>query len=222
MKLDLHVHTGYSSDGKGTIKEYIKTARKKGLDGFAVCDHNRIQGALKAFKAAQKLDDFVIIRGIEVSSAKGHILGLGVTENIPKRLSVEETVYKIEAAGGLAIAPHPYRLATGIGARAVRANKFTALETLNNRSMHSENQRAPKLAQELKLPCTGGTDAHHPSEIGMAFTEFEITSFDQDDLLEELRHGRVKPVGSDSSFSKGTRLYFRLLTGWLKRGMRRL
>ena len=222
LSIDLHVHTKYSADGRGSIQDYIKAARKKGLDGFAVCDHNLIKGAVKAVKIAKSYDDFVIIRGIEVSSEKGHILGLGVTELIPKHLSVEETVHKIVDAGGVPVAPHPYRLASGIKHKGVKAAKFAAVETLNNRSMHSENLRADTLAKDVKLPTTGGSDAHQPAEIGGAFTKFQTTNFDQDDLLDDIVKGRVKPQGTDSSFSQGVRMYFRLVTGYLKRGMRRL
>lgn len=222
MSIDLHVHTDYSADGRGTIQDYIKAAKKKGLGGFAVCDHNEIQGALKAVKIAKSFKNFIVIKGIEVSSEKGHILGLGVNELIPKHLSVEATVEKIIDAGGIPVAPHPYRLASGIGPKAVRNNKFAAVEILNNRSMHSENQRAGQLAQELKLPCTGGSDAHQPMEIGGAYTEFEITNYNQDELLNALAKGRIKPSGSDAGVFEGTKLYFRLVVGYLKRGMRRL
>ncbi len=222
MKIDLHVHTNYSADGRGTIQEYISAAKKKGLDGFAVCDHNQLKGAEKAVEIVKGFKDFVIIRGIEVSSAKGHILGLGVNKPIPKHLSVEATVKKITEAGGIPVAPHPYRLASGIGPKAVGTNDFVAVETINNRSMHSENLRAQQLANELKLPCTGGSDAHQPLELGGAYTEFELTSYNQDDLLNAISHGRIKPGGSDVGVYKGTRLYFRLVKGWLKRGMKRL
>lgn len=222
LSIDLHVHTDYSADGRGSIQDYIKAAKKKGLDGFAVCDHNLIKGAVKAVKIAKKFDDFVVIRGIEVSSEKGHILGLGVNELVPKHLSVEETVQKIVDAGGIPVAPHPYRLASGIGPKAVQSTKFAAVETLNNRSMHSENLRAGTLAKSQKLPTTGGSDAHQPMEIGGAFTKFQTTSFSQDELLDDIVKGRVKPQGTDASVYEGVRLYFRLVTGYLKRGMRRL
>jgi predicted metal-dependent phosphoesterase TrpH len=222
LAIDLHVHTDYSADGRGTIQDYIKVARKKGLDGFAVCDHNLVKGAVKAVNVAKKYDDFVVIRGIEVSSEKGHILGLGVTELIPKHLSVEETVQKILDAGGAPIAPHPYRLASGIGPRAVKSNKFAAVETLNNRSMHSENLRAGTLARSLNLPTTGGSDAHQPMEIGGAYTSFQTTSYSQDELLDDIVKGRIEPKGTDTNIYGGVRLYFRLVTGYLKRGMRRL
>jgi predicted metal-dependent phosphoesterase TrpH len=222
LSLDLHVHTKYSADGRGSIQDYIKAARKKGLDGFAVCDHNLIDGAVKAVKIAKNYDDLVIIQGIEVSSEKGHILGLGVTENIPKHLSVEETVEKIVNAGGVPVVSHPYRFASGIGVKGSRSAKFAAIETLNHRSMHSENVKAGKLANSLKLPTTGGSDSHQPVEIGGAFTKFQSTSYNQDDLLQDLVKGRIKPHGTDSSTAQGVRMYFRLVFGYLKRGMRRL
>jgi predicted metal-dependent phosphoesterase TrpH len=80
MKLDLHVHTKYSADGIVEPIDYIKFARKSGLDGFAITDHNEVKGAAKTYELAKKNKDLIIIRGIEVSSDQGHILGYGITE----------------------------------------------------------------------------------------------------------------------------------------------
>ena len=142
MKLDLHVHTSYSADCNVQVENYFKEARKNGLTGFAITDHNEVQGAAKAFTMAKNYRDLVIIRGIEVSSSKGHILGYGVTEPIPRGLSPEETVERIKDAGGVPVAAHPYRRASGIGSEVVKKVKFDIVEVLNHRSMHDENQRA--------------------------------------------------------------------------------
>src|SRR3972149_8625567 len=97
-KVDLHVHTVYSRDSLITPEDLVFYARKRGLTAVAVTDHDRVDGALKIAKEA----DFLIIPGIEVSSRNGHVLGLNVQESIPKGLSVDETVDRIHAAGGLA------------------------------------------------------------------------------------------------------------------------
>ena len=80
LKLDLHIHSQYSEDGTGTIKEIIKNLQKKELNGMALTDHNTVEGGLKALKIAPK--DFVVIPGIEISTADGHIIGLDVKTEV--------------------------------------------------------------------------------------------------------------------------------------------
>ena len=67
-------------------------------------DHNQIEGSLKIARET----DFLIIPGMEVSSADGHIVALNLKELIPRGLSAAETVDRIHRAGGIAIAVHPY------------------------------------------------------------------------------------------------------------------
>ena len=54
LKLDLHIHTNYSEDAIGSIKEIISSLQKKGLDGMAITDHNTIDGIKKALKIAME------------------------------------------------------------------------------------------------------------------------------------------------------------------------
>ena len=111
MKIDLHIHSIYSSDGTLEIKEILKLARKIGLDAIAITDHNEIKGALKA----KKMNIIPVIRGIEISSKEGHILAYGVDCKIPRDLSVEETIDRIRDCSGIAVAAHPYRYWSGLG-----------------------------------------------------------------------------------------------------------
>ena len=97
LKLDLHIHSQYSEDGAGSPKEIIKILQKKGLHGMAITDHNTVRGGLESLKVAPK--DFIVIPGIEVSTKDGHIIGLNVKEDIPRRLTSGETIDKIIEQG---------------------------------------------------------------------------------------------------------------------------
>jgi predicted metal-dependent phosphoesterase TrpH len=59
-----------------TLDRLVFYAKQRGLDGVAVTDHDRLDGALIMARET----DFFIIPGIEVSSAGGHVLGLGVRD----------------------------------------------------------------------------------------------------------------------------------------------
>lgn len=43
IRLDLHVHSQRSADGCMSISEIVAQARKRGLQGVAVCDHDSRQ-----------------------------------------------------------------------------------------------------------------------------------------------------------------------------------
>ena len=80
---DLHCHSFFSGDGVSSPEALIAAARKKGLDGFAITDHNTCEavdylvgeGLMRA--DGQPVDGFLIIPGVEVTTAEGHLLCLG-------------------------------------------------------------------------------------------------------------------------------------------------
>jgi len=43
LKIDLHIHSQYSTDGLSKPESIVKRAKKKGLDGIAITDHNNTQ-----------------------------------------------------------------------------------------------------------------------------------------------------------------------------------
>jgi predicted metal-dependent phosphoesterase TrpH len=216
MKIDLHVHSDYSDDAVDSPKKIIKYAKKKGLNGVAIVDHNNVAGGLKGFVIAKKMKDFVVIPGIEISSAEGHVLALNVKENIPKKLSVEETLKKIINLGGVPILPHPYRMLSGCGEK--DAEKFTGIEVFNSRSIGWENKKSESLAEKLDIGKTGGSDAHSANELGYGITEFNINSFRIDDLIQEIEKKRTKGYGILSPKKVLLRQHIKSLLLWFKRG----
>ena len=129
ISADLHVHTTYSKDSLITPKDLVYYAKKRGLNAVAVTDHNQLEGAHKIAKET----DFLIIPGMEVSSADGHIVALNVQELIPRGLSAPETVERIHKAGGVAIACHPYVYFKGCLKGNV-CGTFDAVEVINSRA----------------------------------------------------------------------------------------
>src|ERR1700743_509686 len=82
--IDLHCHSFFSGDGVSSPEELIATARKKGLHGFALTDHNTSDGCRYLLdkglvrEDGLPVDDFLVIPGVEVTTAEGHLLCLGV------------------------------------------------------------------------------------------------------------------------------------------------
>jgi len=197
LKIDLHVHTCYSKDAFTTLKELIRHAKKRGLDGVAITDHNTIEGASRIKK--EDTDGLVIIPGIEVTTSKGHMLGLNVTELIPRDLKPSETVKLIHENGGIAVAAHPsVPLKNSLGLEVLRKNMgIDAIEVINSSSFpfSFSTYLARRAAVQLGLPQTGGSDSHIPETIGLAYTIIDADP-DVEDIIQAIKKGYTTPHGS--------------------------
>lgn len=189
--IDLHIHSCYSEDAKGTPKEIIKRLKKLGLDGACITDHNTLRGSLEALK--ERSDDFIIIPGVEISTLEGHILAIGVKEDIPRDRHVDETVDLILDAGGIPVVPHLFRMMSGIKRRNLESivDRINAIEVFNSCSLSKTNIKVAKVARELNLGGTGGSDAHDPEFAGYGYTIIDSTDYNVDSILSEIERGRT-------------------------------
>jgi len=200
LKIDLHMHTCYSEDATTTLKEVLYYAKKNGLDGVAVTDHETLKGALKLAKKSQ----LIIIPGLEVETQGGHILALNITTLIPPKLSIAETVQKIHDAGGVAVIAHPAAvLKTGLGQKITSNSNLDAVEVINSAAFpfFLSTYLGRRLAEKLNLPQTAGSDAHHAAEIGTAYTLVDADS-NTDDVAEAIRKGAITPCGKPITWTK--------------------
>lgn len=220
MKFDLHIHSSYSRDASASPRDIVKRCRKVGLDGLAVTDHNAFEGSLEAYELGRS-EGILIIRGVEVSSNEGHVLALGVREIVPRGLEIIETVDKIHAAGGVAVAAHPHRFPSGMRLDLAREGKFDAIEVVNGASSSRSNRLARKVAERKGSPVVGGSDAHDLDHVGRAFTVAEGVST-EDDLLQAIVKGRTNAGGRSRTHVEGMRYPIELLAEWMRAGFRRL
>jgi predicted metal-dependent phosphoesterase TrpH len=187
----LHIHTHYSPDSTITPKELVTFARKRGLHAVAVTDHDTVEGALKM----SMYSGFLVIPGIEVTTQHGHVLGIDIYERIPSMLDVITTIQRIHEAGGIAIAAHPTTLYGG-KLRNHITREFDAVEVMNASSIpfSFSNRVNRKLAEELNLPQTGGSDAHYAPEIGMAHCEIEAR-LEKEEIIAAIKSGKTTACG---------------------------
>jgi predicted metal-dependent phosphoesterase TrpH len=213
VKTDLHVHSVYSSDSLITPKDLVYYAKKRGLNAVAVTDHNCVEGALKIAKET----DFLIIPGIEVSSLHGHIVGLNISEVIPKKLSAQKTVDRIHDAGGIAIACHPFALFKGSLSENV-SSSFDAIETINARAFPfgRSSRKAEKAAERFGLSRVAGTDAHYGPQIGSAYTVIDAEPNVQS-IAKAIVEGRCQPFGTPVSMILNLRQQYQRLRKMIKK-----
>ncbi|MGQ9583596.1 MAG: PHP domain-containing protein [Thermoplasmatota archaeon] len=221
-RLDLHVHSTASPDGLVRPEELVRIAARAGLSGLALTDHDSVEGLGRACEEARAAPEFILVPGIEVSSAGGHVIGLGVDRRIRAGMTVEETVEAIRAAGGMPVAPHPFRTITGVGGAAVRSARFEAVEVLNGRSPGRKNLRSARLCAELSLGQSAGSDAHRSREVGRCFVVLESDPGGADGLLEMVRRGRARASGRSATLVELAGHISKIGGDWLRRGCRRV
>ena len=76
VRLDAHVHTDASYDAEGTVREVLAYGHNADIDAIAVTDHDTTVAARRALEL-QGAYDVTVLPGVEVSTAAGHVLGLG-------------------------------------------------------------------------------------------------------------------------------------------------
>jgi predicted metal-dependent phosphoesterase TrpH len=191
IKVDLHVHSCYSQDSLITPEELVFYAKKNGMDGIAVTDHDRLDSAIKIAKESE----FLIIPGMEITSSDGHIVALRISEPIPKGLSADETVERIHEAGGLAVACHPIAFFKKSLGRHV-SSKFDAIEVANASAFPFglSVKTARQFALSLGIAQVGGTDAHYGPQIGYAYTLLD-SELKVDRVIDAIANGKCMSVG---------------------------
>jgi predicted metal-dependent phosphoesterase TrpH len=195
--LDLHCHSRFSADGVAEPEDLIREAKEKGLQGFAITDHNTCacvdyfmqHGYMN--KEGLPVDGLLIIPGQEITTADGHLLALGITLPDLKGIPALEAVSLIHQAGGLAIPPHPYDFfRAGIREPVLETLEIDALEVFNAATtLKRYNKQAFQYAQGRGLPMTASSDAHDSAALGTAYSILEAETFSVEGVLNAIRKG---------------------------------
>ncbi|HTY48003.1 MAG TPA: CehA/McbA family metallohydrolase [Methanomassiliicoccales archaeon] len=220
MKADLHTHSSHSGDSPQSVEQLLEACRARGIGVVAITDHNSLRGSEEALRL--KLPGLIIVPAMEITSADGHILAYNISEAVPRDRSAAETIDLVHDRGGIAVAAHPFRFWSGLGADVIRANRFDALETMNGRNTDRSNRRGQLLAVELDLPTTGGSDAHRPELVGSAFCDFPSDCTDADAIVASLLRKNVRLGGHGRLFRETFRYGIKAIGQWGARGFRRL
>jgi len=188
LRVDLHLHSHYSHDGRSSLEELVDRARECGLDRLALTDHNVVEGALALAQLAPELT----IVGEEAKTLEGEVIGLFISDLVPSYRTPEEAMDFIHDMGGLTYIPHPLdrnRAHFRPERIAELASRIDILETYNPWCDAKANQAAAQLAHELGTVTATGSDSHAASELGRSWMEMEEYEGAQE-FLDKLRYAR--------------------------------
>ena len=234
---DLHVHTNQGSADSGlTPEEMVEDARRLGLTGIMVTEHD---GWPKHdFEAFQRtVDDIVLIRALEVYTPLGHVITMGLEGHVAGYGDSVEVIRnlrrEVDKVGGLMILAHPFRFlfdlphytqnmlfqdAERIPKTAEEAAKHPVfelvdeVEVVNGGNIEVENRFAQEVAAIHGFWGTGGSDAHSLDGFARGVTAFNGDIRGESDMLEALRAGDFAPI---ESFHIGKPVNYGRAT-WLK------
>ena len=205
MLIDLHVHTSPASPcGSAGVVELITEAKRIGLDGVCLTDHNYVWDP-QEIANLNKEHDFLLLRGNEITTDHGDMVVFGLDKEIKGIIKLEELREEVSKVGGFIIVAHPFRgfLTFGVGKLGLTPEKamemalfkfVDAVEVLNSKVTEKENQLAAQVAEGLKLSTTGGSDAHEVSAVGLFATQFPRPIENEKELIEALKSGDYSPV----------------------------
>lgn len=194
MIYDLHIHSENSSDGILNVRNIVEIAIRKKLSGIAITDHNTIKGGLKAKKYETK--DFKIVIGSEISTERGDVIGLFLSEEI-KSNDFYKVISEIKDQNGIIVIPHPFDDSRHSAVHPTKDDEkiIDCIEGFNSRCIFQKyNKKAVKFAEKYNLTITAGSDAHFANEIGNAGI---IT--DSEDLREAILKNEIRIFGKQSS-----------------------
>ena len=212
MIIDIHTHTYPTSvDSFIDADELIEEAKRIGLDGVCITDHDGFWNHREVEDLSRR-HDFLVLPGCEVTTEEGHLLVYGLHKYIFGMHRATFVKEKLDREQGAMVVAHPYRRTYRKDAhvsqaayhemveRAARNEVFgmvDAVEVFNGRGLSEENAFSHEMARRFDLPGTGASDAHNLEDLGSFATEFERRITSLDDLITELREGRFKPIVLD-------------------------
>ncbi|MDH4470253.1 MAG: CehA/McbA family metallohydrolase [Verrucomicrobiae bacterium] len=196
---DLHLHTFFSRDATDSPESMIDAAKKRGLSGIAITDHDTCEGVDYLRRKGllrddgEAVDGFLIIPGVEVSTQEGHLLCLGTTLPFMKREPAKKVISVIHERGGIAVAPHPFdRFRAGIREEVLNDLDLSAIETFNAAiSLNLFNKHAATYAAHRGLARTASSDAHQASTAGISSTSYQLPELSLSAFLAAVPNGGI-------------------------------
>ena len=188
MLIDLHTHTRvYSPCSALTPEALVRAARAHGLDGVCITEHDALW-LLDEINALAASMDFVVLRGMEVTTEVGHVLVFGLDRH-DRAMAVLDNLHPVvRSEGALMYLAHPGRR-YGTLPPADLSAYFDSVEAQNGTEGILQNEAASLMAANMRLPGIGGSDSHSVREVGICATEFDAQVHDEPSFLAALRSG---------------------------------
>ena len=195
MFIDMHMHEStYSKDSFLKLEDMVNLAKKRGLDGICITDHDdmRLKEYAESYSAR---DGFPIFVGIEYYSLQGDIVAFGISDYPKERVPAQAFVDMVKAQGGICFAAHPFRNNNrGLEEHLMTVKGLDGVEVLNGSTLPEANQKAADYARALALVTVGASDCHIPEKLGIFATYFPEEVRTVEELIQVFKGGGCRPA----------------------------
>ena len=167
MLVDMHLHEKTCSpDSFISLEEIVAEARRRGLDGICITDHDSM--GLRAYaRDYARRTGFPIFVGVEYFSLQGDITAWGIEDFPPERIDAQAFIDQVNRAGGFCVSCHPFRSNNrGLEDNLRRVKGLHGVEVLNGSTSLAANRTALAYCRELGLQAIGASDAHVLKQVG--------------------------------------------------------
>jgi predicted metal-dependent phosphoesterase TrpH len=198
MLIDMHVHTTMSACSRLTLAEVLAHSRRRGLDGVCITDHGSMAAA-HSLREGRQPDGLHVFFGLEYATPEGDFLVFGPFEELSRHLSARRLLDQVAAAGGVAIAAHPFRRSRPVREYLVREGRCRIVESVNGRNRSAENKAVDGWRRRFDFTECAGSDAHCLAELGRVRTRFQERVETRAQLVRALQRGvyAPEPVGGE-------------------------
>lgn len=180
VRVDLHVHTKrYSPCAESLNPDHLALqACKQGLGGVVITEHDRLWSVEDIHELQVQTTDIKFYRGVEVSSASGHfvVIGLESLDGIKPGISIEALIRKAKPQGAIVILVHHHLVYPNISAPLPIGDmpqEIDAIEVASSVTRGRHQIEAEKIARKRGWSAVAGSDAHCLERVGVVFTQFE-------------------------------------------------
>lgn len=198
MIIDLHVHEKiFSKCSRMSLEQAVSSARRKGLDGICITDHESMDIRIEAADYLKSLD-FPVFVGVEIHTFEGDVVAFGLKSLPPSiphsRPKAQDFVNLVNSKKGFCFAAHPFRSNYELGPYLSEIRGMHGIEVLNGGNSKWENAPAIKACKELGLIPVAGSDAHLVEEVGIYATWFPEWINSVHELVLALKSGKGRPA----------------------------
>lgn len=208
---DLHFHSDLSPDARPGMKpeQIVELALATNLSAIAITDHHDTKFAEDAQNyASQTNSPLKVIRGIEIDTSEGHVLGLYIEKPIPRTPILEKAVEEILKQGGLVVIPHPFMRSIGgktIGLQKPAIERLSASGIVSGFEVHSQGIEDASKRRKKAVNSNIFARSHyglHNRSLGAAISSSDGHGFApgkartayEGDLLESIKNKTTNPV----------------------------
>ncbi len=196
MLIEMHAHTSRHSEcSRVDPIQLVERVRMKGLQGLVITEHEYLWSSSEIEELREKTgadESFVILAAQEVNTDIGHVLVYGADQSITGTHPLGELRKSYPHAA--LVWAHPLRKGRTPKISRLLSPDLDAIEIFNNNHTPRGNYHGLMLWHQYKFTAISGSDTHGIETAGTLPTLFDHPVRNMDELVDELKQGRCRPL----------------------------